>query len=533
MILLALAALAGPRPADPALARLSPSLRPLADADPAAIERFLRLAPPRAAADGLSVSVETTGDDDAVAASLIAAGYPVEARAPGVVQVHARWGELRHLTTVPGVTRVREPWRPRPREKVTEGWDATMAVDWHAAGVTGRGVTVGVADLGFDGLDTLTGEIPGDVVTDFDFGGESSSRHGTAVVEVIADFAPEASYVVGTFGTEAEFCTLLTDLVDAGADVINGSIGFDNTWPADGTSVVTQCADAAVEEGALYVAAAGNENDKYRIGELSYADDDGLVAIDGVSDILGATWGGWATVSFRWTEPMSGAAQDLDLFVYEDDGVTLCGASEDHQDGGDDARPYEYVDVTDCSEDVVIRIVSPGGAADLDGLRGYLYDYDGLDPTMITGSENLTLPGDTVGLSVGAYAPASDAIPLYSSRGPTTDGRTKPDLVAPSGVTTQSYGTGGFSGSSAAAPHATGLAALWIDATNRDRHPDELHDWLVANARDLGEEGVDDASGYGALAAGEVPERQCGCAATREMSFAGLLAVALLVRRRR
>ena len=54
---------------------------------------------------------------------------------------------------------------------------------------------------------------------------------------------------------------------------------------------------------------------------------------------------------------------------------------------------------------------------------------------------------------------------IYSSRGPTKDGRIKPDLTAPSHVSTSSYGrwTGdgrgrnpGFTGTSAASPHVAG-----------------------------------------------------------------------------
>ncbi len=53
----------------------------------------------------------------------------------------------------------------------------------------------------------------------------------------------------------------------------------------------------------------------------------------------------------------------------------------------------------------------------------------------------------------------------YTSRGPTSDGRFKPDFLAPTNVTTANNssdtGTGNFGGTSAAAPNAAGAAALW------------------------------------------------------------------------
>ena len=57
-----------------------------------------------------------------------------------------------------------------------------------------------------------------------------------------------------------------------------------------------------------------------------------------------------------------------------------------------------------------------------------------------------------------ASGPAED----YSSRGPTNDGRTKPDLAAPDNVTTGVPYYSPFPGTSAAAPHVSGIAALLL-----------------------------------------------------------------------
>src|SRR5262249_11884348 len=60
-------------------------------------------------------------------------------------------------------------------------------------------------------------------------------------------------------------------------------------------------------------------------------------------------------------------------------------------------------------------------------------------------------------LTVGATGLTKDALEIYSSQGPTTDGRLKPDLTAPTGEKLPGYEDEyGFAGTSGAAPVITG-----------------------------------------------------------------------------
>jgi len=433
------------------------------------------------------------------------------------VQLWVPWDELTALEACPEVLRVREPHRARPRYEMSEGYDAMFRQDWHAQGATGKGVEVAVLDVGFFGYDGLLGnELPSRVDTWEPSSASPSllqgSTHGTAVAEIVHDIAPAADLDLYAFSTETEFLEAVQAIADSKAHIVNGSVGFDNIWHPDGTSPVTQAVDLLVSDfGKTWVAAAGNENQRYRIGALSNEAED-VVAIDGMSPVWISTSGGWAQVSLRWSEPMGQAAVDLDLLVYDEDGepCDAQGWGQDYQDGDD--HPYELVACHTGGNWAQAWVVANGH--NVSGLEGYLYAYAGLDVADAAPERNLTLPGDTrFGISVGAVdLPVFDEVASYSSRGPTDYGQPRPHLVAPAGVSTASYGSSLFSGTSSAAPHVTGVAALVLQADHRSMEPAELRDFLTNAAIDIGPEGVDNASGAGFLSLDAVPWNGCRCA---------------------
>ncbi len=509
--MIVLLALALARPVDPAspAAKLTSSLAEVAR-DPGRLG-VLRLRYPRFDHDTtVRVVVECSGP-------CVVPGE--ELRWDNLVQARVPVASLLGVAAQPSVVRVREPWIPSSKA-TSEGVATVMDVDWNEAGVTGIGVTVGVVDVGFAGCDELAGnEVPAEYVEAFDYGAPESSSHGCAVAEVVHDFAPDADLRLASFGTDVELGSVLQGMLDEGVDVVNASIGFDNVWHADGTSPVTRYADAVVEAGVIYVAAAGNEADNYRVGALSLADDGQYVEIADRYAILVRSPGGTARVSFRWSEPFGEAATDLDLVLFNADDGRECGRSENPQDGDD--NPYEEVYASGCEDWVYATVFTPA-AHDVTGLTGFLYGAYGLDESELTEVQSLTLPADCFDcVAVGAVV--GTELADYSSRGPSDDGRTKPDVVAPSDVSTATYGERAFAGSSAAAPHAAGLLALWVDATERRGEPLGAYEWLAAGATDLGHPGADNDYGAGLVTAGAVPPEDCGCrAGTSPLLLVGL-----------
>ena len=452
------------------------------------------------------------------------------------IQVLATWDQIGDIANVDGVMRLSVPRVATAKEATSEGVDAMFAnSDWHDQGLTGRGVRVGIVDIGFDGYKSLLGgELPDSVNVDGLRDDWDYDNHGTAVAEIIHDVAPEAELFFYSFETEMEYRNLILSLADSGeVDIVNASIGFDNVWHADGTSPYAQVVDELEASGVFYVAASGNEGGSYVSGDLTDVDGNGWIEINGDEGIWIATsgWGEelWADVTFRWSEPIGAAEIDLDLTVTDEYEEFLCGVSEDPQAGNH--PPIEWVSC-EANDDWMLVWISVWENASVEGLRGWLYSGPGVDDSQATYSETLTLPADAEGaFSVGAYYPSSEELAWYSSQGPTNDGRMKPEVVAPAGISTVTYGPMSAEGTSFAAPHVAGLAALILE--QRPRYsPEKVRNYLIESAHDLGAAGPDNEFGHGAVLAAGKPSG-CGCNSGTPRGGLALLALAMVAMLRR
>jgi hypothetical protein len=245
-----------------------------------------------------------------------------------------------------------------------------------------------------------------------------------------------------------------------------------------------------------------------------------------VIDPLFLLEGGTACVALQWDDPFSGSSNDYDLRLFLDDPFVLVAASEGPQTGTQE--PVEFL----CYEnpgasaffDITILNFSASGTSIFDMF--VLCDSCAPLPDLVSGQpihnfntrcssvpNNSDAGGGVVSLgAIDAGDPGSNSIEAFSSCGPTNDGRTKPDAVAIDGVSVT--GNGGFDvpffGTSAAAPHAAGVAALLLEC-EPSLTREGLRNALLNTAVDLGSNGPDDVFGHGrldALAAGS----SVGCA---------------------
>ena len=177
-------------------------------------------------------------------------------------------------------------------------------------------------------------------------------------------------------------------------------------------------------------------------------------------------------IQLRWEDAWLGAARDLDLHLYDDQNkrIAVAGMGERRQTGGTGSFRYEYIRETLSAPGKYCIVIHDVSAAQ--GHRRWgrphlqLQVFQSPNYTHLeyrSGSGGITNPAESRDpglLAVGA-SPYDDphTIEDFSSRGPTLDDRIKPELVGVDGVFGTTY-IGPFEGTSQAAPHVAGLAAL-------------------------------------------------------------------------
>jgi hypothetical protein len=208
-------------------------------------------------------------------------------------------------------------------------------------------------------------------------------------------------------------------------------------------------------------------------------------------------------VGLKWDDPWGSSCNDYDLCLF-DSALNRIGCTANVQNCVN-AHPVEQFSLTAPYTGSYAIAIYRYSATGVSHFNMYIDASHPMQYVVAAGS--LSIPGDNPdAITVGAVPWSSpDTIESFSSQGPTEDGRTKPDLVAPDRVSGATYGPSGFAGTSAASPHVAGAAAL-VKHAFAAYTPAQIKSFLEGRADPLGAPGKDNIYGSGRLNLGSIPD---------------------------
>jgi subtilisin family serine protease len=457
------------------------------------------------------MSAPGTPIDETALANL---GVEITKRSGNIIQAQVPIDRLTDVSdSVSGISFMKAPEPLIPAAVTSEGVDLTGADTYHTAGYDGSGVKIAVLDVGFESLSDAINhsELPNTVVK-VDCTGPSclaatfsteTDNHGTAVAEIIHDMAPGARLYLIKVATKLDLSDAKNYAIQNGINIINLSGGYLNQNFYDGRcwSANAVCtANDAYANDILWVNSAGNEAQRHYEARFSGAGDEWhnvsagsekIILNDG--DIISAddtievylTWD-------AWNDTLT-TDQNYDLYLYNSSGVEV--------DSSTDAQPpfppTEHIAYKVKASGTYYLKIKKFSATSDHLLELYSINYN-LTPS--TAASSLLTPADAAGvMAVGAINYnywTTGPQDVYSSRGPTTDGRIKPDIMGPDHVS--NFIEGIFAGTSASSPHVAAGAALILQK-NPGFSAAQLKTSLVDGAIDMGDYGEDNIYGNGRL----------------------------------
>lgn len=434
-------------------------------------------------------------------------------------------------------------------------------------GVTGTGVKACALSDGVDSLavSQAKGELPANV--DVPAGQAGSGDEGTAMLEILHDLAPNASLgFASAFQSDASFADNIRTLrFQSHCDVIVDDVIYFAESPfQDG--MIARAVNDVTADGALYFSSAGNEGNvadgtsahwegdfadsgktvgKFAGTAHNFAGAAGNQVFEPISDASSAG----VPVTLHWSDPLGAASDDYDLYLLDAAG-NVVSFSQNVQNGTQD--PFEVLSTPLFGGTglrlAVVKFAGQGRYLSITAFNSRFRDSaDGLKaystPGAVVGHSSARTafavaaapagaafgrplePGDPAnpaGPFPAAFSGASKA-ERFSSDGPrrmfyeadgtpitpgnvsSTGGevRGKPEITAADGVRTSVSGFDPFFGTSAAAPHAAGIAALVLSG-NPGLSSSDVRDAFLNTAVDIEAPGTDNLTGAGVVLADKV-----------------------------
>ncbi len=355
-----------------------------------------------------------------------------------------------------------------------------------------------------------------------------AGAEGTALLEIVHDIAPGARLSFANASTDLEFQQAVNFLA-ASNDVVLDDISFFGQ-PTDGTSTVSRNTAAALNNATFpirgYFTSVGNNADAHYFEAYTDSGIDGTT-VGGITntghmhlfqrtgtttDVLGLgsqtsntlrlPQNGEVALFLTWDDAFGASGNNYDMFLVQQSTGRVVASSTDVQGGRQD--PVEFISFANRGAADTFRVViqnvrdaaqvrrlnlfavrpscAPGGPEVLAPPQHERLNFN-------TASRSVPAQSDAGGspvsvVSVGAICSASAAaagrsstnescldtsnstIEFFSSRGPTLDGRVKPDVSAIDGVSVTGAGSFGnvFFGTSASVAHLGGVSALLLQS---------------------------------------------------------------------
>jgi subtilisin family serine protease len=381
----------------------------------------------------------------------------------------------------------------------------------------------------------------------------AANDEGRAMMQIVHDVAPGADLAYHTaLGGRGAFANGIRALADAGASVIVDDLLYLNE-PVFQDGIIAQAIDdVARQQEVVHVSAAGNSGtDGYQApftasgetgpfgGELH--DFDPGPGVD-TQQRVNIDPGSQLQIAVHWDQPYAstggpGAETDLEVYLVDQEGRLISQLQPEQRDNrlGD---PFEFITFNEVTVDanrdsepdslfniVIERIAGPaptrvryvpflqqGGfeVEEYDQEVQTLYGHPNAASAIAVGAVAWFLtPRANPDLDrplVQSFSSVGGTPILFDQTGRPTAPivRPKPDLVGPDGTNTTFFGQDlndgdafpNFFGTSAAAPHVAGLAAL-IRAAAPDLTPTDVRDALAASADDIQETDAERSTTFG------------------------------------
>ena len=407
---------------------------------------------------------------------------------------------------------------------------------WHAAGLTGEGVKIGIIHHGFEGFEKSIegGTLPGNDRLEVrcytyyglyttDIGDCVGHRpievgYGTVAAEATYGFAPDATYYIANVHSQIGLLAAVRWMVENEVDVIESSLVWTWSGPGDGTSPLPiselNIVDDAVDGGALWVSPASNDARATWFGGFQDSDSDGVHNFKGDDDCNrveiepGDFFMGMLRWEGEWVSDVGSDDEDekteLDLYLLDEKTSKVVRQSYRRWWDRDGTAPMKYIYFSSYQAvegAYCLRVELSGGEVP-EWIQLQAFYGEKLEHYTSEGSIGSPAESANPGLLSVGTASLEDPNVIWedSSQGPAPDGRLKPELVGGQhegdarihGIDDRDY----MPGTGHEAAEVAGIAAL-VKQRFPEFGPVEIAEYLKTHAEDRGVPGPDNTWGYG------------------------------------